>query len=126
MDSLQRRLAAAACLANARALFVALTLLLLSALIVPSATLASQKNRRQQPGPPVQPAQRAQTSQPTNNAGAQLLQDAAALLQAGRLEEAEALARRVVTDAPRDARAHALLGVILDQRGQSEEAERHY
>ena len=48
----------------------------------------------------------------------------AALLQAGRLEEAEKLAREAVAKTPRDSQAHALLGVILDQRGQQHEAEK--
>src|ERR1044072_1995047 len=52
------------------------------------------------------------------------VRDAAALLQAGRLEDAEVAARGAIAAEPRDAEAHALLGVILDQRGRYEEAER--
>ena len=55
-----------------------------------------------------------------------LFQDAQALLRAGRLEEAEAMARRAVAAQPRNTDAHALLGVVLDQRGQTGEAEKEY
>jgi Flp pilus assembly protein TadD len=48
----------------------------------------------------------------------------AALLQSGKLEEAEELARGSVRNNPRDGQAHALLGVILDQRGRHDEAEK--
>src|SRR5947209_14007944 len=53
-----------------------------------------------------------------------LVRDAAALLRAGKLEEAEAAARGAVSADPRDSEAHALLGVILVQRGRQDEAER--
>src|SRR6185436_13568869 len=55
-----------------------------------------------------------------------LLSDAGALVHAGRLEEAEAATRKIVTAYPRNAEAHSLLGVILDQRGQTAEAEKEY
>ena len=57
---------------------------------------------------------------------ASMLREAVALLQAGKLDEAEPLVRRAVGAAPRDADAHNLLGVILDQRGRAGEAEREY
>src|SRR5678815_4031297 len=55
-----------------------------------------------------------------------LLNDAGALVQAGRLEEAEAATRKILTAHPRNAEAHSLLGVILDQRGLTAEAEKEY
>ncbi|HEY1404881.1 MAG TPA: tetratricopeptide repeat protein, partial [Pyrinomonadaceae bacterium] len=54
------------------------------------------------------------------------LREAAALLRSGKPDEAEPLVRRAIAAAPRDADAHNLLGVILDQRGRSLEAEREY
>jgi len=50
----------------------------------------------------------------------------ASLLQQGKFEEAEALARKAVTARPRAAPPHALLGVVLDQRGRAAEAESQY
>src|SRR6188474_927071 len=61
----------------------------------------------------------------TSNADT-LLSDAGALVQAGRLAEAEAATRRILTTHPRNAEAHSLLGVILDQRGATAEAEKEY
>ena len=55
-----------------------------------------------------------------------LLSDAGALVQAGRLEEAEAATRKILSTHPRNAEAHSLLGVILDQRGNTAEAEKQY
>src|ERR1041384_1160941 len=55
-----------------------------------------------------------------------LLSEAGALVQAGRLQEAEAATRKIVATHPRSAEAHSLLGVILDQRGQIAEAEKEY
>src|SRR5882672_12380720 len=55
-----------------------------------------------------------------------LLHEAALLLQAGKLNEAEPLVRRAVAAAPTNADAHNLFGVILDQRGQTQAAEREY
>src|SRR5215203_2617187 len=55
-----------------------------------------------------------------------LLSEAGALVQAGRLEEAEAATRKILSTNPRSAEAHALLGVILDQRGVTDEAEKEY
>jgi Flp pilus assembly protein TadD len=57
---------------------------------------------------------------------ASMLRDAALLLQAGKLDEAEPLVRRAVAAAPANADAHNLLGTILDQRGQTQPAEREY
>src|SRR5229473_2370942 len=57
---------------------------------------------------------------------ASLLREAASLLQAGKLDEAEPLVRRAVAAAPSNADAHNLLGTILDQRGQTQAAEREY
>src|SRR5258705_1246997 len=54
------------------------------------------------------------------------LSEAADLLKAGKLDDAEALVRRVVTGTPRDPNAHVLLGVILDQKGRPVEAEAEY
>ena len=56
----------------------------------------------------------------------QLLHEAALLLQAGKLDEAEPLVRRAVLATPANADAHNLLGAILDQRGQVQAAEREY
>src|SRR6185369_14213910 len=55
-----------------------------------------------------------------------LLGEAGALVHAGRLEEAEAATRKIVSAYPRNPDAHSLLGVILDQRGQTSEAEKEY
>src|ERR1043166_8976590 len=55
-----------------------------------------------------------------------MLSEAGALVQAGRLEEAEAATRKIVGAYPRNAEAHSLLGVILDQRKQTAEAEKEY
>ncbi len=56
----------------------------------------------------------------------QTLGEAAALLRSGQLEEAEAATRKIVAANSRNAEAHSLLGVILDQRGLTAEAEREY
>jgi Flp pilus assembly protein TadD len=55
-----------------------------------------------------------------------LLSDAGALVQAGKLAEAEAATRKILTTNPRNAEAHSLLGVILDQRGATADAEKEY
>src|SRR6266478_4220834 len=55
-----------------------------------------------------------------------LLHEAALLLQAGKLDEAEPLLRRAIAAAPSNADAHNLLGVILDQRGDIAQAEQEY
>jgi Flp pilus assembly protein TadD len=57
---------------------------------------------------------------------ASMLRKAALLLQAGKLNEAEPLLRRAVAVAPSNADAHTLLGTILDQRDQTQAAEREY
>ncbi|MCA1605780.1 MAG: tetratricopeptide repeat protein, partial [Acidobacteria bacterium] len=68
-----------------------------------------------------------QTQMPVVQGGSSsLIHDATTLLQAGRFEEAEEIARRAVTAHPRDPNARAVLGVILEQRGQANEAEREY
>src|ERR1700737_20829 len=54
---------------------------------------------------------------------ASLLQEAALLLQTGKLDDAEPLVRRALAAAPSNADAHNLLGVILDQRGNLAQAE---
>jgi Flp pilus assembly protein TadD len=54
------------------------------------------------------------------------LREAATLLQSGKTDEAEGIARSVIKDSPQNADAHNLLGVILDGRGQAAEAEREY
>jgi tetratricopeptide (TPR) repeat protein len=54
------------------------------------------------------------------------LGEAAALLQSGRLEEAELAIRKIVAENPGNADAHTLLGVALDQRGFTADAEREY
>ena len=56
----------------------------------------------------------------------QSLGEAAALLQSGRLAEAETATRKIVAESPHNAEAHTLLGVILDQRGLSADAEHEY
>ena len=78
---------------------------------------ARQRRRTNAPAPG-----RQQTS--TRGGDSPLVRDAAALLEAGRVEEAEVAARGAVNADPRDAQAHALLGVILEQRGRHDEAER--
>jgi len=55
-----------------------------------------------------------------------LLREAAQLIQTGRVAEAEVILRRALAAAPRNADAHNLLGIVLDQRGLAEEAEREY
>src|SRR5690242_14474888 len=54
------------------------------------------------------------------------LTEAAALLQAGRTDEGEATIRQLLVEDPRNYSGHALLGVVLDQRGKADEAEREY
>jgi Flp pilus assembly protein TadD len=54
------------------------------------------------------------------------LNEAAALLQSHRFDEAEAATRKILTTNPKNAEAHALLALILDQRGNHSEAEREY
>ena len=55
-----------------------------------------------------------------------VLSEAGALVQAGRLAEAETATRKIITTHPRNAEAHSLLGVILDQRGATADAEKEY
>ena len=46
------------------------------------------------------------------------LTEAANLVRAARLAEAETATRKIIAANPRNAEAHSLLGVILDQRGR--------
>lgn len=62
---------------------------------------------------------------PVNDLNAELT-DAASLVRAGRLKEAEAATRKIIAGHPRSAEAHTLLGVILDQSGRTSEGEREY
>ena len=55
-----------------------------------------------------------------------LQREVASLVQAGKLTEAEALAREAVKSWPRDANRRALHGAVLDQLGQAEAAEGEY
>ena len=54
------------------------------------------------------------------------LANAASLVRAGRLQEAEAATRKIIARDSGSAEAHTLLGVILDQSGRSSEGEREY
>jgi tetratricopeptide (TPR) repeat protein len=54
------------------------------------------------------------------------LRRAADLLQAGKLDEAESILRRLLATTPNNSDAHNLLGIILNQRNRSAEAEREY
>ena len=74
--------------------------------------------------PQAKPAQR--SARQGVKASTRELSEAAALLESGRLKEAEAAARTLVAAKPRDPDAHILLGVILDQLGLSAEAEGAY
>src|SRR5437870_3450093 len=67
-----------------------------------------------------------QVSSNANSAPAAELRRAAELLQSGKPDEAEPILRRVIVSNPDNADAHNLLGVILDQRGQTQAAEREY
>ena len=70
-------------------------------------------------------AQQAEKSGQAQSSGAAtLVREVAALVQAGKFEEAESAARKVVAAMPQDADAHSILGVVLSQRGQMEESER--
>src|SRR6185503_3248082 len=54
------------------------------------------------------------------------LNEAAALLQSHRFDEAEAATRKILNTNPKNPDAHALLALVLDQRGQPADAEREY
>ncbi len=95
-------------------------LLVLATLPVASGVNAQ---RRQSPKQPVQSAARVAVAPAPVS---ELLREAAALLAAGRLDEAEPLLRRAVNVAPLDADAHNLLGVVHDQRGRTREAEAEF
>ncbi|MDQ2975703.1 MAG: tetratricopeptide repeat protein [Acidobacteriota bacterium] len=81
--------------------------------------------------PPVIRAQTSRQAEPANQqafsetANSQL-REAASLLEQGRSGEAEPILRRVFLATPRNADAHNLLGIILEQRRQFKEAEREY
>src|ERR1044072_5367051 len=68
----------------------------------------------------------APAAQRTSSSADTLLSEAGALVQAGRLAEAEVATRKILTAHPRNAEAHSLLGVILDQRGATADAEKEY
>ena len=68
---------------------------------------------------------RRKTVAPQKNSNS-VQQEVGALLQAGRFAEAERAARRAIAANPRNAEAHALLGVSLDQQQQSAAAENAY
>lgn len=55
-----------------------------------------------------------------------LLQEAEEALQEGRLDEAERACRRALSDAPRHADVHLMLGDVLREQGRSDEAEGFY
>ena len=65
-------------------------------------------------------------SNPAQHPEASTQREVASLLQAGRFDEAETIARQAVAANPRDAHARALLGLVLDQRGRTAEAEDAY
>jgi len=77
-----------------------------------------------QPSRPVKTKPKSKSVVPHNQSVE--LAEAAKLFQAGRLEEAEAAARKVIAADSRNAEAHSLLGAVLDQRGLAAEAEREY
>jgi Flp pilus assembly protein TadD len=52
--------------------------------------------------------------------------EVAALLKAGKLDEAEVLIRDAIASAPQNADLHTILGVVLDQKGQIADAEKEY
>src|SRR5947208_11188412 len=54
------------------------------------------------------------------------LREAADLLQAGSLDQAETILRRLLVSNPNNFDAHNLLGIVLDQRGRMTDAEREY
>ena len=56
----------------------------------------------------------------------ELLREADAKIQEGKLVEAESLLQRAIQRAPRNAMAHNLMGIVLDQQGRAGEAERSY
>src|ERR1043165_5196671 len=71
-------------------------------------------------------AARNQSVAGSDNSNEAVLGEAATLLKAGKMDEAEAIVRRVVKASTGDANGHNLLGVILALRGNVEEAEREY
>jgi Flp pilus assembly protein TadD len=87
----------------------------LSALCLLLSVEASAQPRRPTPAPPKTGRQQQQAQAPRTDSSP-LVREAAAQLQAGQLAEAETTARKAIVSTPRDPSAHALLGVILDQR----------
>ncbi len=72
-------------------------------------------------------AQRPQRrAEPKNEVAVSQLRQAAALLQEGRLSEAEPILHKVISAMPLNADAHNLLGIIFDQREQFKAAELEY
>src|SRR5262245_41601175 len=73
----------------------------------------------------ISPAASGQVKRDASEPNAQLPR-AAELLRVGNLDEAEPILRQVLAANPKNADAHNLLGVILDQRGKTPEAELEY
>ncbi len=89
---------------------------MLACFVLAHAAVEAAQRRKGPAGPPRKgPAKRA--------GGSPLVRDAAVLLQAGKVREAEVAVRRAINADPLDAEAHALYGVVLDQLGRREEAE---
>lgn len=101
------------CYTKKAASCLTVSMMLAACLLWPVSLAAQQSGKKQ----------RAKTVPPANAAA---LQEAAAHLQAGRLREAEVVARQMIKDNPRHADAHSLLGVILDQQQQIAAAENEY
>ncbi|MBK8313832.1 MAG: tetratricopeptide repeat protein [Acidobacteria bacterium] len=71
------------------------------------------------------PGQQRRPAQKTDDSG-QYLSRIQELLQQQKLVEAEESARQLIAKSPRNAMAHNLLGVILDQQNRGEDAEKQY
>src|SRR2546422_869136 len=72
------------------------------------------------------PSPTAQAASNTTTAVGADLRRATDLLQLGKLDEAEPILRHVLATSPGNADAHNLLGIVMDQRGKTTEAEREY
>src|SRR5882724_242322 len=92
------------------AAFVGLTIL--------AGTLISAQN----PSHRIEPT----TRTPASNSAISQVAEAASLLKAGKLDEAERILRSVIVTTPRSPDAHNLLGMVLDQREQFKAAEQEY
>jgi len=66
------------------------------------------------------------TGMPASNTAILQVAEAASLLKAGRLDEAERILRGVIVATPQNPDAHNLLGIVLDQREQFKAAEQEY